>query len=115
MAPGSLANVFEDRAPPLDKTLQMTSDIVGIGKGPFAAQIFGNGAQEYCVKYGATWEHVGAIGELSDARASSETSAHPHFLPICSCQEPPAQCCQPLQSVPQQDDDCRGHGRQEGH
>ena len=62
MAPGSLANVFEDRAPPLDKTLQLTSDIVGIGKGPFAAQIFGNGAQEYCVKYGATWDHVGAIG-----------------------------------------------------
>mgnify|MGYP000046186485 CR=1 FL=1 len=73
MAPGSLANVFEDRAPPLDKTLQMTSDIVGIGQGPFAAQIFGNGAQEYCVKYGATWEHVGAIGEPSCVRITRDS------------------------------------------
>lgn len=26
-----------------------------------AAQIFGNGAEEYCQKYGSTWEHVAAI------------------------------------------------------
>lgn len=61
MMPGSLNSMFEDRAPPLSKTIELTNEIVGIGRGPFAAQIFGNGAEEYCQKYGSTWEHVAAI------------------------------------------------------
>lgn len=85
MAPGSLTTTFNDRAPPLGKTIELMNDIVGIGQGPFgssqsfrvvgpladsvlagtAAQIFGNGAEEYCQRYGSTWRDVAAIGELS--------------------------------------------------
>jgi len=61
MQAGSLKNHFDDRTNPLDKTMQTISDTVGITAGPFAAQIFGNGGDEYCKKYGATWEDIGAI------------------------------------------------------
>ena len=37
------------------------SDLNPKARGPLAAQIFGNGAEEYCQKYGATWKHVAAI------------------------------------------------------
>ncbi|KAK4057875.1 hypothetical protein OIO90_001094 [Microbotryomycetes sp. JL221] len=61
MAPGSLNAVFADRAPPMEKTIAMTAELGGFGEGPFAAQIFGNGGEEYCQKYGATWEDICAI------------------------------------------------------
>lgn len=35
-----------------------------------AAQIFGNGAEEYCQRYGSTWEDVSAIGGLIRLGAS---------------------------------------------
>lgn len=35
MMPGSLTSMFEDRAPPLEKTIELTNEIVGIGRGPF--------------------------------------------------------------------------------
>lgn len=63
MEAGSLAAKYTDRANPLEKTVSRMSEIVGYGKGPSAAQIFGNGANEYCQRYGATWEHVAAIGK----------------------------------------------------
>lgn len=61
MAPGSLSNNFNDRTNPLDKTLETMSTTVGMSNGPFAAQIFGNGGNEYCQKYGAKWEDIAAI------------------------------------------------------
>lgn len=61
MQAGSLKNHFDDRTNPLDKTMQTIHDTVGISSGPFAAQIFGNGGDEYCKKYGATWEDIGRI------------------------------------------------------
>lgn len=61
MEPGSLAAKYTDRANPLEKTIELMADVVGISTGPFAAQIFGNGGNEYCEKYGSTWEHIGAI------------------------------------------------------
>lgn len=61
MAPGSLGSNFHDRTSPLDKTMQVMADTVGVGSGPSAAQIFGNGGEEYCQKYGATWEDIAAI------------------------------------------------------
>ncbi|GAA96269.1 uncharacterized protein L969DRAFT_43785 [Mixia osmundae IAM 14324] len=65
MAAGSLSATFEDRTNPLEKTIELMGDVVGISAGPFAAQIFGNGGQEYCEKYGATWEHIGKIAAKS--------------------------------------------------
>ncbi|GAA5902282.1 hypothetical protein JCM6882_000491 [Rhodosporidiobolus microsporus] len=65
MAPGSLTNTFSDRDAPLSKTVGLMSDMNQFGNGPFAAQIFGNAAAEYCAKYGATWEHVAAIASKS--------------------------------------------------
>ena len=61
MQPGSLKGNFTDRTPPLDKTTSMMAETRGITTGPFAAQIFGNGAAEYVERYGATWEDVAAI------------------------------------------------------
>ena len=63
MEAGSLGSKFEDRSPPLMKSVELTNEIVGIGKGPMgnphsyltatranlrhtAAQLFGNGAAE---------------------------------------------------------------------
>ena len=42
MEAGSLAAKYTDRANPLDKTITLMADIVGVSSGPFAAQIFGN-------------------------------------------------------------------------
>jgi sterol carrier protein 2 len=61
MNPGSLASYFKDRADPLGKTNELVHDLVGKTTGPFAAQIFGNGAKEYCDRYGATRRHVAEI------------------------------------------------------
>jgi sterol carrier protein 2 len=61
MAAGSLSANFQDRTNPLDKTLQVVHETVGTTSGPFAAQIFGNGGEEYCQKYGATWKDIAAI------------------------------------------------------
>jgi len=61
MNPGSLKNAFDDRTNPLDLTMATMANTVGTTAGPPAAQIFGNGGNEYCQKYGATWEDIGAI------------------------------------------------------
>lgn len=65
MNPGSLGAMFHDRANPLDKTVAKTDTEIGLTKGPFNAQLFGNGADAYCKKYGSTWEHVGKICKLT--------------------------------------------------
>lgn len=48
MEAGSLKPKYEDRSNPLQKTIEVMSEIVGYGAGPSAAQIFGNGGDEYC-------------------------------------------------------------------
>ncbi|SCV70780.1 BQ2448_3542 [Microbotryum intermedium] len=74
MAPGSLTNTFSDRSPPLEKTIELMNDVVGVGAGPFAAQIFGNGAEEYCQKYGSTWKDVASIA----AKNHKHSAANPY-------------------------------------
>ena len=59
MAPGSLGSAFTKSTAPLDKTVIVTNEGMG-GQGPFAAQIFGNGGEEYVRNTGATWEHIAA-------------------------------------------------------
>ncbi|POY74114.1 putative Propanoyl-CoA C-acyltransferase [Rhodotorula taiwanensis] len=65
MAPGSLTNAFSDRDPPLSKTVGLMSEMGKMSQGPFAAQIFGNGGDEYCQKFGATREHLAKIASKS--------------------------------------------------
>ncbi|GAA5823695.1 hypothetical protein JCM11251_000729 [Rhodosporidiobolus azoricus] len=65
MAPGSLGNAFSDREAPLSKTVGLMQDMELFTTGPFAAQIFGNAADEYCKKNGSTWDHVAAIASKS--------------------------------------------------
>ncbi|PRP82377.1 hypothetical protein PROFUN_10153 [Planoprotostelium fungivorum] len=62
MAPGSLSAAFNDRVNPLDRIVTMHMEGRGGSSfGPFAAQIFGEGAAEYCDKYGATVSHINRI------------------------------------------------------
>lgn len=83
MQPGSLKGNFTDRTPPLDKTTSMMAETRGITTGPFAAQIFGNGAAEYVEKYGATWEDVAAIAAkvrcvtYTQTTLTAGTESHP--------------------------------------
>ncbi|GAA6012312.1 hypothetical protein JCM8202_003281 [Rhodotorula sphaerocarpa] len=66
MSPGSLQNAFNDRDAPLSKTVGLINDMGKMSIGPFAAQIFGNGGEEYCEKYeGATREHLAKIASKS--------------------------------------------------
>lgn len=61
MAAGSLGAAFNDRTNPLDKTLEVVGEIGSSSHGPFAARVFGSGGEEYCRRYGATWEDIAAI------------------------------------------------------
>lgn len=61
MAAGSLSAAFNDRTNPLDKTLEVVGEIGSSSHGPFAARVFGSGGEEYCQRYGATWEDIADI------------------------------------------------------
>lgn len=104
MAPGSLSTIFDDRDPPLSKTVGLMADMEQMGQGPFgscfalvtgvqerppltcklvvlvrtAAQIFGNGGQEYCQKFGAKWEHIAEIAAKSHTHSKNNPYAQFH-------------------------------------
>ncbi|GAA5851465.1 hypothetical protein JCM5353_002576 [Sporobolomyces roseus] len=78
MAPGSLATIFDDRDAPLSKTVGLMADMDQMGQGPFAAQIFGNGGEEYVKKYGASWEHIAAIAAKSHTHSKNNPYAQFH-------------------------------------
>jgi sterol carrier protein 2 len=67
MAAGSLGSAWNDRAPPMEGTMSQLFEIEGDKEyevddfGPFAARIFGAAGQEYCERYGATWDHIAQI------------------------------------------------------
>lgn len=67
MAAGSLSSAWNDRANPMEGTISQLFEIEGEKEyekddfGPFAARIFGAAGQEYCEKYGATWDHIAQI------------------------------------------------------
>ncbi|KAK9897152.1 thiolase-like protein [Cystobasidium minutum MCA 4210] len=71
MAPGSLANAFNDRTNPLDKTLEVVGEIGSSSHGPFAARVFGSGGEEYCKRFGATWEDIAAIASKNHAHSAN--------------------------------------------
>ncbi|KAL8278151.1 hypothetical protein RQP46_009475 [Phenoliferia psychrophenolica] len=76
MQPGSLSTIFKDRANPLDKMCDLMFDVAGKDTGPLAAQLFGGGAQEYCERYGSTWEHVGAISAKNHSHSVNNPCRH---------------------------------------
>lgn len=67
MAAGSLGSAWDDRAAPLEGTMSQLFEVEGDKEyetddfGPFAARIFGAAGQEYCEKYGSTWDHIAEI------------------------------------------------------
>ncbi|GAA5855735.1 hypothetical protein JCM8547_001663 [Rhodosporidiobolus lusitaniae] len=78
MSPGSLQTVFQDRAAPLAKTVDLMSDMDKFSHGPFAAQIFGNAAAEYIEKHGATWDDVADIAAKSHTHSKANPYAQFH-------------------------------------
>ncbi|KEF55049.1 sterol carrier protein 2 [Exophiala aquamarina CBS 119918] len=65
MAPGSLKGHFEDHASPMETTLHVVQETKGITNSPFAAQMFGNAAQEYIEKYGADAKDFAEISRVN--------------------------------------------------
>jgi len=63
MEKGSLGNYFPDRTSPLDRHVQDMVDRRGMGKGPWAAQLFGNAGREYMDRYGVTAETFAKVAE----------------------------------------------------
>lgn len=61
MERGSLSSKFFDRANPMERHVTEMSELVDIGGGPMAAQIFGNAGLEHMKKYGTKPEHFGKI------------------------------------------------------
>ncbi|GAA5994111.1 uncharacterized protein JCM10292_001878 [Rhodotorula paludigena] len=78
MAPGSLSTIFDDRDAPLSKTVGLMNDMEKFSSGPFAAQIFGNGGQEYCERYGASWDDIAKIAAKSHTHSVNNPYAQFH-------------------------------------
>lgn len=100
MAPGSLQTIFDDRDPPLSKTVGLLADMECLTGGPMAAEIFGSGGEEcvlslfllrrrlradpplamvrYCQKYGAKREHCAKIASKSHKHSVNNPYAQFH-------------------------------------
>jgi sterol carrier protein 2 len=65
MAPGSLSSNFNDREDPLSRATKMMRTHNSSSKAPFAAQMFGNAAQEYIKRYGATAEDFAEVARVN--------------------------------------------------
>lgn len=61
MERGSLMSKFLDRTNPMDKHLEIMSDVAGMNDSPFTAQLFGNAGLEHMKKYGTKPEHFAKI------------------------------------------------------
>jgi sterol carrier protein 2 len=68
MATGSLGSNFSDRTDPLDRAKKMTDNLLPdeqSRKAPFAAQMFGNAAEEYIKKFGAKADDFAEIARVN--------------------------------------------------
>lgn len=65
MMPGSLKGVWDDREGPMQTTATIVHETHGITNSPFAAQIFGNAANEMIEKYGAKEEDFAEIARVN--------------------------------------------------
>ncbi|XP_012340820.1 non-specific lipid-transfer protein isoform X2 [Apis florea] len=61
MEKGSLVSKFLDRTNPMDKHVELMSNIAGINESPITAQLFGNAGLEHMKKYGTKPEHFAKI------------------------------------------------------
>lgn len=61
MERGSLSSKFFDRTNPMDKHIEVMSEIAGINNSPITAQMFGNAGKEHMEKYGTKPEHLAKI------------------------------------------------------
>ena len=61
MEKGSLTSKFMDRTNPMEKHVQLMSDLAGLEASPVTAQLFGNAAKEHMAKYGTKPEHFWKI------------------------------------------------------
>ncbi|XP_050294347.1 sterol carrier protein 2-like [Anthonomus grandis grandis] len=62
MQRGSLGATFMDRANPMEKHIEVMSELVEMDASPITAQMFGNAAIEHMKKYGTKPEHFAKIG-----------------------------------------------------
>ncbi|KAL2915108.1 hypothetical protein HK105_205432 [Polyrhizophydium stewartii] len=70
MNPGSLGTVWQDRTNPMDKTMEIMSELRGIEAAPSAPQIFGNAGLEYIERYGGTPDSMDWIAYKSHAQST---------------------------------------------
>lgn len=61
MEKGSLGVKFPDRANPMEKHIEVMSELTEISNAPMTAQMFGNAAVEHMQKYGTKPEHFAKI------------------------------------------------------
>ncbi|CAK9829078.1 Sterol carrier protein 2 [Anthophora retusa] len=61
MERGSLTSKFLDRTHPMDKHVELMSDMAGMNESPMTAQMFGNAGLEHMKKYGTKPEHFAKI------------------------------------------------------
>lgn len=61
MQRGSLGSVFQDRANPMEKHVEIMSEIADIDASPITAQMFGNAGIEHMKKYGTKPEHFAKV------------------------------------------------------
>jgi acetyl-CoA acyltransferase len=62
MSPGSLGTTFHDRAAPLQRFLDVATDLRGTPAGPPAPALFGDVGREHMDRYGTTREQFAKVG-----------------------------------------------------
>lgn len=65
MASGSLSALWNDRTNPIDKVVQVMSELRGVEKAPLTPQIFSNAGIEYLEKYGGNQDAFDLIAQKS--------------------------------------------------
>jgi len=71
MERGSLDAKFKDRTNPMDKHVMAMLEVHEFGRGPVAAQMFGNAGVEHMKKYGTKVEHFAKIAEKNHRHSAN--------------------------------------------
>jgi len=75
MERGALGSKYTDRTNPLDKHVQVMSEVQGLSNAPFAAQMFGGAGREYQWNHGTKRETFAKIAEKARKHASNNPYA----------------------------------------
>lgn len=76
MERGALGSKYDDRTNPLDRHVDVMSEVQGVNNAPFAAQMFGGAGREYQWRYGTQNETFGKIAE----KARKHAARNPYAL-----------------------------------